>query len=200
MRTLILFCAAVCLALAGCGSDDSDGGSGNGPEGSVGPCTTSSDCPDNHACIQVGTAPAGCVPTCSASVTECSGTAQCAGVGLLDVNVCQPEPDPMEPPSPETQPKIPCRVDADCASAHPDAICAEWRGARDCTIPCMDERVCDPPAIGGITVDFSSCLEDERTDKDRTACLPREECFNNPLSCISGFPGLGEGGGFPEGF
>ncbi len=199
MKTLKILIAAACLVFAGCGSDDSDSSSGGGPEGSTGPCTTSSDCPDNHACIQLGAGPAGCVPQCSVSANECSGSAQCGGVGVLDVDICQPEPDPENPPEPEEQPKIPCRVDADCADAHPDAICAEWRGARDCTIPCMNERACDPPAVGGITVDFLNCIDDERSDKERTACLPNEACLNDPLSCISGFPGL-DGEGFPDDF
>ena len=201
MKSLIIVSITACLALAGCGEDgnssNSNSNSTNGPEGSVSSCATSSDCPDGHACIQLGAAPAGCVPTCSVSGNECSGSAQCAGVGLLEVDVCQPEPDPMSPPSPETQPKVPCKVDADCQTAHPEAICAQWRGAKDCTIPCMNESACDPPTIGGITMDFMSCIDDERTDKERTACLPREECFNNPLSCIGGFPGEEE---FSDGF
>ena len=127
-------------------------------------------------------------------VDECGASGQCAGVGVLEVNICQPEPDPMNPPKAEEQPKIPCREDADCSNIHPEAICAQWRGARDCTLPCMDERVCDPPAIGGVTVDFVNCQDDERADQMRTACLPREECFNDPFSCISGFPGVGGGG------
>ncbi len=204
MKNLLILFATISLALTGCGDDDSDssggGTAGNGPSNSVSGCETSSDCPDGHACIQVGAGPAGCVPTCSLSANECSGSAECAGVGVLEVSVCQPEPEPEDPPTPETQPKIPCRVDADCAAAHPTAICAEWRGARDCTIPCMNEETCDPPAIGGVTMDFLSCSDDERSDKDRTACLPREECFNDPFSCISGFPGIGGGGegGIPE--
>ncbi|MBV72483.1 MAG: hypothetical protein CMH52_14255 [Myxococcales bacterium] len=189
LKKIMIFMALAGVSLFGCGGDDSDGDSGGG---GAAPCTTSSDCPSGHACIQVGPAPAGCVPTCSVSGSDCSGSAECAGVGLLEVNVCQPEPDPMNPPSPEEQPKIPCQVDADCAAAHPNAICAEWRGARDCTIPCMNEQACDPPSFAGITLDFSTCTDDERTDKMRTACLPREECFNNPLNCISGFPGGGD--------
>ena len=114
---------------------------------------------------------------------ECGGSAQCGGVGAVDVNICQEpeaEPDPESPPTPEEEPRIPCREDAECSALHPDAICAEWNGQRDCTIPCMSEDVCDPPAVAGITVDFMNCQDDERSDKERTACLPREECFNNP--------------------
>lgn len=218
MKRLLTLITIGSMALFGCGGDDSDGGSGSGsnngqPAGSVSGCMTASDCPEAHACIQIGNGPAGCVPTCSAMVDACGGSAQCAGVGALDVNICQeekPEPDPEDPPTPEEEPRIPCREDAECSELHPDAICAEWRGQRDCTIPCMNEEVCDPPAIAGITVDFMDCQDDQRSDKTRTACLPREECFNNPLDCISGFPGLGgdlpgEGdfpgaGDLPDGF
>ena len=53
----------------------------------------------------------------------------------------------------------------------------------------MNEQACDPLSIGGISIDFMNCQDDERSDMMRTACLPRAECFDNPLSCISGFPG-----------
>ena len=54
-------------------------------------------------------------------------------------------------------------------------------------------------------MDFMTCIADERTDKDRTACLPDEKCFNDPMSCVEmgeEIPGMdfddmgGDGDGF----
>ena len=204
MKQILMISMLGSVIFFACGEDDNGGGgsdSADRPAGSTSSCTTAGDCPSGSACIQVGSGPAGCVPTCSGEVNECGGSAQCSGVGVLEVDICQPEPDPMDPPKPDEQPKIPCREDVDCSSLHPEAICAEWRGARDCTIPCMSERACDPPSIGGISIDFMDCQDDERSDKMRTACLPRAECFDNPLNCISGLPGGGDfpGGDFPGG-
>ena len=96
MKRLLTLITIGSMALFGCGGDDSDGGSGSGsnngqPAGSVSGCMTASDCPEAHACIQIGNGPAGCVPTCSAMVDACGGSAQCGGVGALDVNICQEE-------------------------------------------------------------------------------------------------------------
>ena len=191
------------IFLTGCSGDDNAEGL---PPGSVSDCMTASDCPADHACIQIGGGAAGCVPTCSGSVDECGGSAECAGVGSVDVDICQeeePEVDPDDPPTPEEEPRIPCQTDEECSALDPGAICAEWQGQRDCTIPCSSEEVCDVPEIGGVTIDFMNCQDDERSDVERTACLPREECFNNPLDCISGVPGeddLPDDGGLPGGF
>ncbi len=202
MRTgiCIMSLAGLCLGFAGCSEDSDESSSGNASSPgtqSTGPCSTAADCPTGHACIQVGQGQAGCMPTCSASVDSCGASAQCAGVGALDVNICQepePEPDPMNPPEATEQPRIPCQEDAECAALNPGAICAEWMGQRDCTLPCTNEAICDPPMVGGLSLDFFNCQDDERADQMRTACLPRIECLNDPLSCLSGIPGFDGGG------
>ena len=93
MKKLILALSISGLSLFGCGSDGDSSGGGNsaGPAGSISACMSASDCPDGHACIQIGAGPAGCVPTCSGVATECSASAECAGVGSLNVNICQEE-------------------------------------------------------------------------------------------------------------
>ena len=98
-------------------------------------------------------------------------------------------------PKPEEEPKIPCNTDDDCKIFQDDAICAEWMGAKDCTIPCTQESDCDAPAAFGVRFDFADCQTDE-ANTDRMACLPREECFSNPTSCVEIDDGV-PGGGFP---
>ena len=57
-------------------------------------------------------------------------------------------------PAPEEQPSLPCATDADCSKFDSGAICAQWDGVKDCTIPCTEESDCDIPANGGFSVVF----------------------------------------------
>ena len=175
----LVLALAFSLVLWGCGSKgDSENGGGSAP------CESNSDCPAGLACVSFGAGAGVCTPTCSVSGDECSGTAGCTGVGALSVNVCQ-EPEPEgETPAPEEQPRIPCKTDAECSALNAGAVCAQWKGERDCTIECTAEAQCDPPTVGGMKMDFMTCIADERTDKERTACLPDEKCFNDPMSCV----------------
>ena len=127
-------------------------------------------------------------PFCSASADACGAEATCGGVGMLSVDVCQEAPE-EEAPTEEERPRIPCATDADCAEYGDLAVCAEWKGLWDCTIRCDVERDCAPPALGGVTFDFLACAEDEG-DGSRTVCLPDEDCYAEPLSCMSGVPGF----------
>ena len=160
-------------------------GSG-GDEGSGAPCVTSSDCGTNEICLasSVGSA---CAPLCTGSADECGASASCGQVGVMSVNVCQSSSEstnPDTPPDPEEQPKIPCSSDADCKVADSRAICAQFQGVKDCTLPCTVEANCDMPSIAGMKVDFMTCIADEG-QSTRKACLPDIHCFSNPMDCVT---------------
>jgi len=199
MRTLF---GAVCLLsviflAVGCGgSDDESEGGANGYGGPA--CVTQSDCGDEAACVTAAGMSV-CQPVCTGSIDECGVSASCGGVGAMSINVCQPakEEAPAEEateedaPAPEEQPTLPCVTDEDCSKFDSTAICAQWEGAKDCTIPCTQESDCDIPAIGGFSVDFMTCLEDE-ADTSRMACLPDAACFADVMSCVTlpSMPGM----------
>ncbi|MBT3221451.1 MAG: hypothetical protein HN348_20400 [Proteobacteria bacterium] len=146
-----------------------------------GACATLDDCDADLVCL-AGVGTGVCVPVCSAQANECSGSAQCAGVGSLEVDVCQEPVDDAK-----DAPHIPCTTDEECDSLQSGTICAEFQGQRDCTISCDKESACDMPTIGGVGMDFLTCIPDEG-DTSRDACLPDEACFDNPLDCILGLP------------
>ncbi len=187
---------ACALILAACAS----GGDTNDPSDKSDPttvaCNSSSDCQKDYVCLFVGQG-SGCAPICSGSSDECGTNASCGGVGVLDVDVCQKKPDTSNdqtPPAPEEQPRIPCKSDAECNALQSGAICAEFQGARDCTLPCSVESDCDVPSLGGVTMDFMTCIPDEGLST-RKACLPDASCFSNPLACVTFDGGGGNGGG-----
>jgi hypothetical protein len=123
-------------------------------------------------------------------------------VGSVGVSVCQDKkssPSPSNPPSPKDQPKLSCETDKDCSAIHAGTVCGEWMGEHDCTIPCTSDDVCNPPPVEGFSTKFLSCQQDQG-NQSRTVCLPRQECFQDPTSCVT-FPGNPGGtGGFPGGF
>ena len=134
-----------------------------------------------------------CLATCTASANECGGSASCNGVGVTSVNICQEsESDDEEgsTPEPEKSPKIPCVTDAECAALQPGLVCAEFQGAKDCTMPCSQESECDMPEMMGVKIDFLTCLDDE-ADTTRKACVPDVACFSDPMSCMT-MPGSHE--------
>jgi hypothetical protein len=166
---------------------------------SAAPCSGQSDCPDGSACVSM-MGMMTCQLDCTASLTACGAESSCAGVGSLSVNVCQPakeEPAEGETPSEqdaEEQPSLPCAVDADCAKFQANAICVQFEGAKDCTIPCSVEEDCTSPDMMGFQVDFMTCLPDE-ADDTRTACVPDVACFADVMSCVTlpeGFGDLGD--------
>ena len=175
------------LVWVGC-AGEAGGDRGRG-EDEGGACASNADCPEDTVCLAYGSEPGGCAPTCSASADACGAEATCGGVGLLSVDVCQEPADEEAPPDEEERPRIPCATDADCGEYGDLAVCAEWKGLRDCTIRCDAERDCDPPALGGVSFDFLACSEDEG-DASRTVCLPDEDCYADPMSCVSGVPGF----------
>jgi hypothetical protein len=190
---LLVALAAVAFVVA-CGGD----------EGAASSCETSSDC-SGDVCVATSGA-ATCAPKCSLAGDECSGEASCQGLGSVSVSVCAPKPkasSPSDPPRSDERPRAPCKTDADCAPLDPRAICAQWRGARDCTIACTSNDACAEGPVAGVEVDFESCQPDEG-NAARSACLPRAECEDDPLACVT-FPGSGvlvdAGGssGFPGG-
>lgn len=171
--------------VAACSSTTSEGKS----------CETASEC-GASVCVRVDEA-ASCVPRCSVGGNDCSGEASCQGVGSLSVNVCvrkQKAATASDPPEQKEQPRLPCKTDTDCTPLDSRAICAQWHGRRDCTIPCTSDDVCTEPEIAGVAVNFESCQSDEGNTA-RRACLPRAECESDPRSCVS-YPGSG---GSPSG-
>lgn len=170
---ILLFVAACCLAACGSSEDSSEAVA----------CETSSEC-GSAVCVRVGDA-AACAPKCSVSANECSGGASCQGLGSVEVNVCAPAPKDPAQPTVEEQPRVSCKTDTDCSSLDSRAVCAEWNGLRDCTIPCTANDQCNPPSLDGMTkVEFYSCQPDQG-QTTRTVCLPREECLTNPTNCIT---------------
>ena len=187
-RLVLVPSLALLVGVLGCSSSTSSSSSGGAS------CVTSSDCAGT-VCVTVGSASA-CTPKCSVTASECGGEATCQGVGTVGVNVCAPPPASAAAPKPEEQPKLPCKTDAECSNLHPGAICATWRGERDCTNVCASDDACQPPAIGGVLINFMKCQTDEG-NMTRKACLPRAECVTNPSACITA-PGLPDG--FDAGF
>jgi hypothetical protein len=163
----------------GCGGDDeNDAGKG------AAACQTSADCPAEHVCL-VAYGQTACQPICTGSADACGASASCGSVGVLSVDVCQPPAsEGSETPDAEEQPRIPCATDAECQAAQPGAICATYEGQRDCTMPCSVESDCDLPALGGMAIDFLTCIQDQGSSS-RLACLPDARCFNNPLVCVT---------------
>ena len=175
------------FAFSGCGSEDDPAGAGASEHQTAawanGACESSADCPAVHACLVVGNQ-GGCTPICNGSSNQCGAQASCGGVGATSIDVCQPVADPNDPPDAEEQPRLPCKSDAECGNLQSGLICAEYMGARDCTLPCSIESDCDIPAMGGISMDFMTCAADEG-NSSRNACLPDARCFNNPMVCVT---------------
>ena len=188
---------SILLLVVGCGgSDDESDGGANGYGGPA--CVTQSDCGDGAAGVTAASMSV-CQPVCTGSINECGASASCGGIGAMSIDVCQPikEETPEEEateehaPAPEEQASLPCVTDEDCSKFDSSAICAQWDGTKDCTIPCTNEPDCDIPAIGGFSVDFMKCQDDE-AEPSRKACLPDAACFKDPMSCITlpALPGM----------
>ena len=197
MRSLfMLFNALLVLAISvvGCDSD------GTSSLRTAGPCDTMSDCEGGTVCVV--TAGVGlCSFDCSVSSDECGASASCKGIGALEINVCQEaeeEKAPEEVKEDDT-PYIPCTTDAECQALDSGAICAEFQGRKDCTIPCStqgEKSGCNMPPMMGVSLDFMICNPDE-AQPERLACLPDAACFSNMMSCMDlGMFGGGDGGGF----
>jgi hypothetical protein len=182
-------CSLVACGQVDSANDPNDAEHTNGVNGQA--CTTSADCGSGHVCLKTQ-AQSGCAPVCSGSASECGANASCGGVGVMDVDVCQPAADANAQPAAEDQPKIPCAADAECAVLQEGAICAQLQGVRDCTLPCTAEAQCDMPPLGGMRVDFMTCTADEGRPS-RKACLPDLRCFSNPLVCVTTDNGGGGG-------
>lgn len=175
----------VVVMAAACGGSGSSGVAGSAGLGDR--CSTTGECEDGTVCMAYGSGGGVCALNCSADAGACGASAECAGVGSLSIETCQ-EPenvaDAESPPSEETRPYVPCATDAECSALESGAICAEWMGIRDCTLPCASATECNPPTIGGLTITFLECAPDEG-DPSRDACLPDPACMANPLDCVS---------------
>lgn len=183
---------AVVALSVGCGSDDGDAQNGKS-------CTHNNECGDGYVCLTFGN-DGGCAPICTGDADACGASAQCGGVGVMSVDVCQPkqeESPSQEPPDAEEQPRIPCSSDKECKVYDSGAICAEFQGQKDCTLPCTTESQCDMPSLGGVTMDFLTCIADEG-QSSRKACLPDLACFQNPMNCVTFDSGFEDG--FDDGF
>lgn len=181
MKQIVLGITLVVMVLGCEASDSEDAAAGNGP-----PCVVQSDCPGTQACVNT-LGITYCQIDCSVSADECGVSSSCTGVGAMSISVCQPakpEVEEEENPTPEAQPTLPCVTDADCTKFQANAICAQFQGVKDCTIPCAVETDCDMPVLAGISIDFMTCINDEGDDS-RSACLPDEACCSDPLSCTS---------------
>ncbi len=178
MRGLLVSFFVTAVAFIGCGTTSAPGGAGSGG----GACSSSADC-GAQVCVTLGSAST-CAAKCSTTANECGGSAGCQGIGSVGINVCAPAPKMGDTPKASEQPRLPCKNDADCDVIHPGAICATFMGLRDCTIACTNDPPCTTPTIGGVSVDFYRCQTDQGNSA-RKACLPRAECENNPLACVT---------------
>lgn len=176
MRFLYLSLALVCA----CGDHkEEDASTGSG-------CVSQSDCADGTVCLAYGDEETGsCALECNLSADECSAEASCAGVGSVSVSACQDEDRVAEdgaPPDEDDRPRLTCDSDDDCTIYDSAAVCAEYRGLRECALSCTTDAECNPPEIGGVTTTFQRCGQDDAAD--RLVCLPNEACWSNPASCI----------------
>lgn len=175
----LALCLFISLTLSACGGD------GTTPADAARSCSTHADCGAQAVCL-VSPSGSACAPTCTGAAGECSGSATCGGVGVLSVSACQ-EPQSTsanDPPTAEEQPRVPCASDDECKTLDPRGICAQFQGHKDCTIACTAETACDTPSVGGVKTDFLTCLPDG-ANAARSACLPDERCFSNPLACVT---------------
>lgn len=178
-------CGLICLAIiSGC---NRGGGQATGMA-----CQSTADCQAGMVCVSTSGSASICVANCTVSANLCSASETCTGVGTLAIDVCEPKSSSQDSgmsPSVETQPKVPCKVDSECADLVSEAICAQFKGERDCTLSCSKESDCPILSVGGITFDFFTCAKDEG-NPSRKACLPDLKCVSNPSQCISGLPGF----------
>ena len=151
MRSLfILFNALLILAISVVGCDSE----GTGSLRTAGPCDTMSDCEGGTVCVV--TAGVGlCSFDCSVSSDECGASASCKGIGALEINVCQEAEEEKAPEEVKEDdiPYIPCTTDAECQALDSGAICAEFQGRKDCTIPCStqgEKSGCNMPPMMGV--------------------------------------------------
>ncbi len=170
------------LSLAGCGERSGD----DDDAGAAGSCDTIADCDDGYLCLAYGSGGGACTLDCSLSADECGAGASCEGVGSVEVSACQDEdrvPDEGAPPDEDDRPRLLCETDADCAVYGDDVVCAEFQGARECSLTCNSDDDCNPPPIAGVTTIFSVCDADHG-DSSRDVCLPNEDCWADPTACI----------------
>jgi len=140
-----------------------------------GPCTDGSQCASG-TCIEVNSD-----SYCSQTCGSCPAGMYCDAklFATLGMKVCV-KGRSTAPAQVQSPPRLPCRTDAQCQGA---LVCAQFMGRRDCTMPCATDDQCKPPAMMGIKMDFLRCLPDEG-NTTRRACLPRKECFSNPMACM----------------
>lgn len=169
-----------------------------GGTGSNAACEVTTDCTGNEVCVRVGS-DAACTTNCTANVDACGADASCAGVGSVGVSVCQEKKPEGADPDPKTEPFLPCATDADCTKVAAGTICAQSNGSKDCSIPCTQDSQCNPAPVNGVSTAFFACKPDE-SNMARTVCLPRQECFDDPTSCLSGLPSESTGSASPFDF
>ncbi|MBL8684682.1 MAG: hypothetical protein JNK05_36235 [Myxococcales bacterium] len=191
--------AAMCFGvfasfvLAACGPGSSRPVGTSASSGNGAPCQSQGDCPSGQTCLTVGGVSA-CTISCTASATECTGSASCGSFGSVSASVCRPatmsssSADASAAPRADEQPKAPCRADAECVRLQEGSICGAFRGERACTIACSERSQCNPPAVQGIVTNFMDCVTDE-ANPARRICAPDPACLqpSNPFACVT-FP------------
>jgi len=140
-----------------------------------GPCKQPSQCKRN-LCLEVNGQ-----SYCSQSCGRCPAGMYCDKnlFGMLGLSVCV-KGSQERPVKPEALPRIPCRADTDCLGA---LVCAQKMGMRDCTRECSADADCATPEMMGVKIDFYECSFDEGK-RGRRACLPKDSCLENPMSCM----------------
>lgn len=182
-RGLFATLLGLSMAIVACGSEGPVATDGDAR--ADGECFASADCNSDEICVSAGIGPGACMPRCDVQADDCGGKGSCDAIGLsAEVNICKEEATPENPPEPEEEPQIVCETDADCEALQPGTICAEWKGAKSCTITCASENDCMIPGQEYVITDFLTCLEDE-SNRARTACVPDEACFADTDSCIT---------------
>jgi len=166
------------LVLTACGGEGKAGAEGSD-------CGSTTDCQDGYLCLSIGERQGTCAADCSVSADACGSDATCAGVGSVSIDVCQPRdsvPSDSNAPEEDERASLPCVSDDDCTAIQAGLVCGTWRGWKECTLPCDDSDACNPSGLG-FTTSFMTCGDDE--GEDRTICIPDEDCFDDPMSCLS---------------
>jgi len=168
MRNALILLVSICLAAPGAVL------AGKKKTGK-GPCKEAAQCRQN-VCVEINGD-----SYCSKSCGRCPAGMYCDDqlFQMLGLKVCV-KGRAKAPVKPETPPRLPCKQDRECSGA---LVCAQKMGQRDCTLECKTDADCEMPEMLGVKFDFLECALDEGK-RGRKACLPKDACLKNPMSCM----------------
>ncbi len=142
-----------------------------------GPCKDADQC-SSGLCVEVNGD-----SYCSQACGDCPSGMYCDAqlFAMMSLKVCAKGSTEAPAKVEKAPPRLPCKTDKQCSGG---LVCAEAFGIKDCTLPCTQETQCKMTEMMGVKMDFMTCAADQ-AKKTRKACLPKKECFANPMSCMS---------------